>query len=134
MAPLLTAQTAPSSPTATPAEPEPRYDAGATVDTMMVVMDIREVPRNSPLSGTHLTVRPESAKAGTDTMDVYLGPADFLKELDCNFAKGDRIEVKGSKVKYSGSPMVLAREIRRNSSTVYLRDDHGAPYWKAAGK
>ena len=38
--------------------------------------------------------------------------------------------MKGSKIKFNGSQVVLAREVRLESTTVYLRDDHGVPYWK----
>jgi hypothetical protein len=97
---------------------------------MTVVADLRVVPRGSPLSGSHLIVRPESAKENSETIDVYLGPADFLKDFEVTFAKGDRVQVIGSKVKYGGAPVVLARQVRRDSTTLYLRDEHGTPYWK----
>ena len=128
LAPLLMALAATSDRKA-PAEPEPRYDAATTIDTMVVVTDAKEVPAGNPLSGAHLIVRPESARIGSETMDVYLGPADYLKGFDCHFAKGDRIQVKGSKIKYNGSTVVLAREVRLNATTLYLRDGSGVPYW-----
>jgi hypothetical protein len=97
---------------------------------MTVVADLREVPRGSPLSGTHLIVRPESAKEGSEIIDVYLGPASYLKDFDVTFEKGDRVQVIGSKVKYGGASIVLARQVRRDSTTIYLRDEHGIPYWR----
>ena len=53
-----------------------------------------------------------------------------MKDFSCHFNKGDRIQVKGSKVKFNGASAVLAKEVRLDSDTVYLRDDHGVPYWK----
>ena len=129
VAPLLLGLTASSGQTAQ-AEPEPRYDSATTVDMMTVVADLREVPHGSPLSGTHLIVRPESAKENSETIDVYLGPEAYLKDFEVTFAKGDRIQVIGSKVKYGGVPLILARQVRRDSTTLYLRDEHGAPYWR----
>ncbi len=129
VAPVLLGLTASSGQTAQ-AEPEPRYDSATTVDMMTVVADLREVPRGSPLTGTHLIVRPESAKENSETIDVYLGPANYLKDFEVTFAKGDRVQVIGSKVKYGGASVVLARQVRRDSTTLYLRDEHGIPYWR----
>ncbi|HUI54973.1 MAG TPA: hypothetical protein VLY04_08370 [Bryobacteraceae bacterium] len=133
LTPLLQALDPPPGQTA-PAEPEPRYDTATSVDAMAVVTDVKEVAKNNPLCGSHLIVRLESARSATDTLEVYLGPADFLKDFEFTLAKGDRIEIKGSRVRFGGNPIVLAREVRKNSTTLYLRDDRGAPYWKAAGK
>jgi hypothetical protein len=109
---------------------EPRYDTATNVNVMMVVTDVKDVAEGSPLNGLHLIVRPESAKGNSETTDVYLAPDDYLKDFGCHFTKGDRIQVKGSKVKYNGGPVVLASEIRLEATTVYLRDEHGVPYWK----
>jgi hypothetical protein len=127
--PLLLGLT-PSSGQTAPAEPEPRYDSATTVDAMTVVSDLREVPRGNPLSGTHLIVRLESAKESSETIDVYLGPADYLKDFEVTYVKGDRVQVIGSKVKYQGAPLILARQVRRDATTIYLRDEHGTPYWR----
>jgi len=129
VAPLLTALAAPSDQKETPAAAEPRYDSATNIDILAIVTDIKEVAAGNPLSGAHLMVRQESAKANSETLDVYLAPADYLKDMECHFTKGDRIQVKGSKVKFNGSPTVLAREVRLDSTTLYLRDDHGVPYW-----
>jgi len=128
-APLLMAPAASSNQKDRPAE-EPRYDTASHIDLMVVVTEVKEVALGSPLNGMHLMVRPESAKGNSETTDVYLAPDDYLKEFGCHFAKGDKIQVKGSKVKYNGGPAVLAREVRLESTTVYLRDEQGVPYWK----
>jgi hypothetical protein len=126
-APLLLALAASSNQK----DAEPKYDAATNIDVMVVVTDVKEVAVGSPLNGMHLIVRPESSKSNAETTDVYLGPDDYLKDFGCHFAKGDRIQVKGSKVKFNGGPAVLAREVRLESTTVYLRDEHGVPYWKS---
>ena len=114
------------------AEPEPRYDTNsiAAINVMVVVAGQREVAKGNPLSGTHLLVRPESAKTDSDTLDVYLAPADYLKDFEVAFVKGDRLQVTGCKVKYGGNSMILAREVRRDTTTLYLRDNRGNPFWK----
>jgi hypothetical protein len=108
---------------------EPRYDTSTHIDVMMVVAEVKEVAPGNPLSGMHLIVRAESSKSNSETTDVYLGPDDYLKDFGCHFAKGDKIQVKGSKVKFNGGPAVLAREVRLESTTLYLRDEQGVPYW-----
>ena len=105
---------------------DPRYDVATVIDVDATVMDLRQVPRNSPLSGLHLTVKIES-----DTIDVFLGPIDFLKEFEITFAKGDKLEIIGSKVKFGGAHIVLARQVRRDETTLYLRDAKGKPHWTA---
>lgn len=105
---------------------DPRYDVARVIDVDATVTDLREVPRNNPLSGLHLTVKIES-----DTMDVFLGPSDFLKSFEITFAKGDKLEIIGSKVKFDGAYIVLARQVRREETTLYLRDAKGKPHWTA---
>jgi len=128
-APLFLALAASSNQKDTAPAAEPRYDTATNVDFMVVVADVKEVTVGNPLSGMHLIVRPESAKGNSETIDVYVAPDDYLKDFGCKFAKGDRIQVKGSRVKFNGGPAVLAREVRLEATTVYLRDDHGVPYW-----
>jgi hypothetical protein len=128
---LIAAASVSGQPRPAPAaEPEPRYDTTSPVDLMVVVEGDREVPKGTPLAGMHLVVRPESSKEGTDTVEVYLGPADFIKDFQITFAKGDRLQVSGSKVKYAGASMILAKDVRRDTTTMYLREPNGAPLWK----
>lgn len=55
---------------------EPAYDPATMVDTQGTITftAVRQVPVGSRLEGIHLTV-----KSKTSTIDIYLGPADFLK-------------------------------------------------------
>ena len=130
-APLLMALAASSNQKDAAPAIEPKYDTATNIDVMVVITDIKNVAVGNPLSGMHLIVRPESSKGNAETTDVYLAPDDYLKDFGCHFAKGDRIQVKGSKVRYNGGPAVLAREVRLEATTVYLRDEHGVPYWKS---
>jgi hypothetical protein len=104
---------------------EPRYDPATPVDMTTVVVDVREVPAGNPLAGWHITVR----ASANDTIDVYLGPSEFLRDCQITFAKDDRVHVLGSKVKFGTATMILARQVSRDSSTLYLRDARGVPYW-----
>ena len=107
-----------------PVPAEPRYDPSTSVAFSGVVTATREVPRGTAMHGLHLTV-----DTGRESLEVYLGPVEFLKQFDFSFRAGDRLDVTGSRVKTGSATVVLAREVRRGSQTVYLRDNGGAPYW-----
>jgi hypothetical protein len=103
---------------------EPRYDPIAEVDISGTVISVREVPRGSALSGLHLVVSTENGE-----IESYLGPADFIREFDVTFAKGDRVNIVGSRVTFRGTRVVLARQVRKGDVCLYLRDDNGYPNW-----
>ncbi|MFN7994497.1 MAG: hypothetical protein U0Q18_12900, partial [Bryobacteraceae bacterium] len=71
-------------------------------------------------------------KKGSEALDVYLGPKDYVKQFELRFAKGDRIQVAGSKVRYGSGYLVLAREVRKEDATLYIRDRKGEPNWGAS--
>ena len=110
---------------ASPAQ-EPRYDPAAMVDVQGAVTDVREVAAPNPMKGLHLSVKSDSG-----AFDVYLAPMEYLKDFGVTFAKGDRVQVAGSKVKFQGAEVILAREVRRDQDMIYLRDSQGKPFWLA---
>ncbi len=77
---------------------EPVYDPATVVDVKVTVIGIREAPMTEPLNGLHLTV-----KTDTEAFDIYVGPTDFVKIFEITFAKGDKIQVVGSKVSLTAS-------------------------------
>jgi len=100
----------------------PKYDVANEVKIKGVVEDIREVPGG--FEGTHLVV-----KTDTGTVLVHLAPADFLKEMDSTFKKGDEVQVIGAKVPNASETEIMAREITVGTNTTTLRDDKGIPVW-----
>jgi hypothetical protein len=104
---------------------EPGYDSAKMVDTACTVTEVREVAKGLALAGVHLTVQ-----AGSENLDIYVGPAEFVKVFDITFAKGEKIHVVGSKVPFEDSTVVLAREIRIGTVTLLIRDKEGSPLWK----
>ena len=111
------------------APPEPAYDTATVITLKATVTETRLVPENQPLTGLHLMLQ-----SGSETVDVYVGPSDFVKRFDVVFTQGDAIEVVGSKVKFDGAAVVLAREVRRGSITLVLRDNRGMPFWNYSVK
>jgi hypothetical protein len=77
-----------------------------------------------PRTGTHL-----SLKSDDQILDVHLGPTDFVAAQQMTFAKGDQIEVTGSKVKFGDGEAIIAREVKKGDKTLTLRDARGVPKW-----
>ncbi len=105
--------------------PGPSYDTAKLIEVDAKVTAVREVPKDNPMDGLHLIVQ-----AGLETLDVYVGPAEFAKVFDVKFAKGDQIHVIGSKVHFEDAMVVLAREVSIGTVTIVCRDKDGEPLWK----
>lgn len=75
-------------------------------------------------NGTHLMVKTES-----ETVEVCLGPAGFVQQKGFSFAKGDQVELIGSRVKLGEKDVVIARQVTKNKQTLVLRDAQGIPAW-----
>ena len=104
---------------------EPRYDPASSANFLGTVTEIREVAKGNPLMGLHMMVNTEK----DTSIEVYVAPVSYLKELKVTYSPGDRVQVTGSKVKFGGGSIVLVREVRKDSDTAYFRDEKGKPYW-----
>jgi hypothetical protein len=80
------------------------------------------------MMGTHITV-----KTAEGAREVMLGPTQFIGSKHFSFAKGDSVEVTGSKVTMGGSEYVIAREVVKEGKTLTLRDKAGTPEWAGKG-
>lgn len=101
-----------------------RYNPATEVHETGIVEDVRQAGGNRGWSGTHLLVRTDK-----EDLDVHLGPAAFVAQSGFGFAKGDQIEVCGSRVKIGATDALLAREVRKGGKTLVLRDANGVPKW-----
>lgn len=104
---------------------ENRYDPAAMVRISGSVQEVREVPEPPALKGIHVTVKNERA-----VFHVYLAPARFLRLFAITLKTGDELQIYGSKTRFKGADLVLARELRRNTDVLVLRDEKGNPYWE----
>jgi hypothetical protein len=68
-------------------------------------------------------------KTDQGTLEVHLGAIDCWKANGFELAKGDSIEVTGSKAKVDDAEVLLAREVKKGEKTVTLRDAQGVPAW-----
>jgi len=100
------------------------YDPKTETTITGVIQEVKELPGPGRSTGTHLIV-----KAGTEVVDIHVGPTWYLKQQKYAFAKGDSIEVIGSKVKYEGADVIVARQIKKGDNTWRLRDKQGIPLW-----
>jgi hypothetical protein len=103
----------------------PRYDPKTEVTLKGTVMDVTEqaAPRGR-WTGTHLML-----KTDAQTIDVHVGPTRYLEQEKIHFAKGDTVEVTGSRVRIDNADVLLAREIKMGDRTVTLRSADGIPAW-----
>lgn len=70
------------------------------------------------------------ATCGGEACDIHLGPAAFVKGKNFPLAKGDEIDVTGSKVAYEAGTSLIAKEVRKGESVLVLRDEQGRPLWR----
>jgi len=103
----------------------PQYNTKTEVDFVGTIVKVREVSRAEAFAGIHLTIQSKG-----DAIEVYLAPADFIKLMDMPLRAGLKdVTVIGSRVKFEGSDLVLARELRVDKTVLSLRDEKGFPNW-----
>jgi hypothetical protein len=98
----------------------------ATVETVSGTVESVDkiTPMKGMYSGIHIVV-----KTDKESIDVHLGPEWYVERLDTKIEKGDKIEVKGSRVTLSGKPAIIAAEVKKGDSILVLRDSAGIPAW-----
>lgn len=102
----------------------PKYDPAKEVTIKGTIDDMSEMTMGKGEVGIHLMV-----KTATETIEARLCPSGFLKDMDASFAKGDQIQVTGSKVKVDDKDVILVREVVKGNNTLTLRDKTGEPVW-----
>lgn len=100
----------------------PQYNVANEVKVTGTIEDIREVP--GQFQGTHLVVKTDKG-----TVLVRLAPAEFLKEMETSFNKGDQVVVVGCKAPDAAEETIMAREIIVGTNDTTLRDEKGVPVW-----
>lgn len=98
----------------------------ATVETLSGAVEVvdKVTPMKGMNSGVHVML-----KTDKETISVHLGPEWFVERLDTKIQKGDKIEVKGSRVTFAGKPAIIAAEVKKDDNTLVLRDSAGIPAW-----
>lgn len=98
----------------------------ATVETLSGTVEAvdKVTPMKGMYSGVHVML-----KTDKETISVHLGPEWYVERLDTKIQKGDKIEVKGSRVTFAGKPAIIAAEVKKGGETLILRDSAGIPAW-----
>lgn len=101
------------------------YDPAKVETVSGEVVGVEKVSRGrGPKEGIHLQLRTD-----TETLPVHLGPSWFIERLDTRIEKGDRVEVRGSRVAMDGKPAIIAAEVKKGDAVLQLRDQSGVPVW-----
>jgi hypothetical protein len=109
----------------------PRYDSTTETTIAGTVQAVEQVAPQSTargrgsMGGTHLQLG-----TAADTVDVHLGPTAYLDEQKISLAKGDTVEIVGSRVTVDGEEVVIAKSIRKGDQVWTLRDATGRPLWR----
>jgi hypothetical protein len=102
----------------------PPYDKATETTLKGPIQEVKLVDTPSGVQGTRLML-----KQGQQIIEVYAGPAPFFTRQGLTFAKGEPVEVIGSKVQIKGAPALLARQIKKGDKIVVVRDEAGKPAW-----
>jgi hypothetical protein len=108
---------------ATAKTPPLKYDLKAEKKVKGIVQEMKQVGQG------HGALMHMVIKTGTETVEVYLCPQHFIKDMGIELKPGDEVEITGSPVLDNGVSVILAREIDKGTDSYVLRDDKGVPVW-----
>ena len=102
----------------------PEYNLSTEVRMRGMILEINDhhpCPISSGL-GPHLILQTQEG-----TIEVHLGPTKFVNEYQLILARGDNVEVLGSRVIFQGKDALLARDVVRGNDKFVFRDAIGRP-------
>ncbi len=97
-----------------------------TVETITGTVEAVDqvTPMKGMSYGVHLKLKTEK-----ETISIHLGPGWYIERLDTKTEKGDKVQIKGSKVIMMGKPAIIAAEVKKGDLILKLRDENGIPVW-----
>ncbi len=103
----------------------PKYDLANEIKVNGSVEEVKVMGEREPRE-THVVIKTDKG-----LVELCLCPAKFLSEMDIKFAKGDKLQVTGSKASEGadGLEVIVVREIVRGGDTLVFRDKSGGPVW-----
>ena len=102
----------------------PQYDTATEVTLKGTLTKVESHAGRMGWNGTHLVVSFDS-----ETLTVHVGPSNYLVQQGFSFTAGEQIEVTGSRIKFEGSDVLIAREIKKGDKVLTLRNSQGIPAW-----
>jgi hypothetical protein len=102
-----------------------------TIETLSgEVIGVEKItPMEGMSSGVHIILKTEEEK-----IPVHLGPVWYIERLDIKIKKGDKVDVKGSRVMMRDKPTIIAAEVKKGDEVLILRDEDGIPVWSGRGR
>lgn len=100
------------------------YDPATETTITGQVADVAQHAGRGRGTGTHLMLETSAGR-----VEVHLGPTSYLAAQNASYAKGDKVTVTGSKVKFGSSEVIIAREVKKGDQVLTLRDAQGIPKW-----
>ncbi len=112
-------------PLAAQKQSAPKYDLANEIKVNGSVEEVKYMGEREPKEA-HVVIKTDKG-----LVELCLCPAKFLTEMDIKFAKGDKLQVTGSKATEGadGLETVIVREIVRGEDTLVFRDKSGGPVW-----
>jgi hypothetical protein len=107
----------------------PMYDTATEVTLKGEVTEVTTETGRRRMSRIHVTLQGDAGP-----VVVHPGPAAYLEQQHFEVAKGDVIQVVGSKMTVARSVAVLARTVKKGETVTVLRDENGVPKWARAGR
>lgn len=101
----------------------PQYDRSreVTLDGNVLYVGERSL-------GVFLIMKERDERTGhSNEVLVQLPAKDLLESRGIELAAGEKVGIVGSRVTWSGSEMILARQLTYKGKTVTLRDESGGP-------
>ncbi|MCX5828571.1 MAG: OB-fold nucleic acid binding domain-containing protein [Deltaproteobacteria bacterium] len=105
----------------------PGYDRATVVEVSGVVLHVDLSTRGG--GGSSLRM-----ETGSETVTVTMGPNWYFRSQGADIKIGDKLEVKGSKMKTREGKIYLAAATIKNMRTGHLlelRDENGRPRWSS---
>lgn len=106
------------------AGPGSQYDVKTEATLTGTIEDVQQQPCMGRRTGTHLML-----KTASETVEICVGPPAYVQEKGFAFTKGEQVEVIGSRMKFDGKDVVVARQITKDKQVLTLRNAQGIPEW-----
>jgi hypothetical protein len=104
-----------------------KFDPDTIEELTGVVEEIHYTGReNGEGRGVELILR-----TGEEHIPVHLGPAWYMDMQEHVLKNGEKISVKGSRVKHNHVPVIIAIKLMYKDRVLRLRDPIGHPFWSA---
>lgn len=98
----------------------------ATIQTVSGTIESVEniPPERGRIGGIHIQLKTDEG-----IIPVHLGPQWYIEKQNFKLEKGDKVEIKGSRVKLNDKPTIIAAELKKGKDVLILRDSAGIPQW-----